>query len=167
MATLPVFLPEESHGQRSLASLSPWGHKGLDTTERLHFTFRPPHQPRPFRCTGPNPWAAGSKSHLYIGYIEPFRSIQIRALARTIMAMSTITACIIQCVCAKSLQSRLTLCSLHGLHAVPCSLLGSSAQGLFQTHMEWVAMPFSRGYSRPRDQTCHLLRKREGSLPAL
>ena len=31
----PVFLPEESHGQRSLAGYSPWGHKELDATERL------------------------------------------------------------------------------------------------------------------------------------
>ena len=27
MATTPVFLPGESHGQRSLAGYSPWGHK--------------------------------------------------------------------------------------------------------------------------------------------
>ena len=29
----PVFLLGESHGQRSLAGYSPWGHKWLDTTE--------------------------------------------------------------------------------------------------------------------------------------
>ena len=29
----PVFLSGESHGQRSLASYSPWGHKGSDRTE--------------------------------------------------------------------------------------------------------------------------------------
>ena len=29
----PVFLPGESHGQRSLAGYSPWGRKELDTTE--------------------------------------------------------------------------------------------------------------------------------------
>ena len=29
----PVFLPEESHWQRSLAGYSPWGHKELDMTE--------------------------------------------------------------------------------------------------------------------------------------
>ena len=29
----PVFLPGESHGQRSLAGYSPQGHKELDTTE--------------------------------------------------------------------------------------------------------------------------------------
>ena len=31
----PVFLPRESHGQRSLAGYSPWGRKKSDTTERL------------------------------------------------------------------------------------------------------------------------------------
>ena len=31
----PVFLPEKSHGQRSLVGYSPWGRKELDTTERL------------------------------------------------------------------------------------------------------------------------------------
>ena len=27
----------KSHGQRSLVGYSPWGHKELDMTERLHF----------------------------------------------------------------------------------------------------------------------------------
>ena len=31
----PVFLPRESHGQRSLAGYSPWGRKESDTTEQL------------------------------------------------------------------------------------------------------------------------------------
>ena len=31
----PVFLPGESHGQRSLVGYSPGGHKELDTTEQL------------------------------------------------------------------------------------------------------------------------------------
>ena len=29
----PIFLPEESQGQRSLAGHSPWSHKESDTTE--------------------------------------------------------------------------------------------------------------------------------------
>ena len=33
----PVFLPGESHGQRSLAGYSPWGRKELDTTARKMF----------------------------------------------------------------------------------------------------------------------------------
>ena len=31
----PVFLPGESHGQRSLAGYSPWGRTESDRTERL------------------------------------------------------------------------------------------------------------------------------------
>ena len=32
----PVFLPGESHGQRSLAGYSPWGPREVDTTELLN-----------------------------------------------------------------------------------------------------------------------------------
>ena len=35
---IPVFLPGESHGQRSLAGCSPQGHKESDTTEQLTLT---------------------------------------------------------------------------------------------------------------------------------
>jgi len=35
-----------------------------------------------------------------------------------------------------------------------CSPLGSSVSGIFQARiLEWVAIPFSRGSSLPRDQT--------------
>ena len=34
---MAVFLPGESHGQRSLAGYSPRGFKELDRSERLHF----------------------------------------------------------------------------------------------------------------------------------
>ena len=44
-------------------------------------------------------------------------------------------------------QSCLTLCD-----PMDCSLPGSSIQGIFQARtLEWVAMSFSRGSSRPRD----------------
>ena len=33
----PVFWPGESHGQRSLADYSPWGHKESDTTEAIEY----------------------------------------------------------------------------------------------------------------------------------
>ena len=33
-----VFLTAEYHGQRSLVGYSPWDHKELDMTQRLHFT---------------------------------------------------------------------------------------------------------------------------------
>ena len=32
----PVFLPGESHGQRSLVAYSPWGRKESDTIEQVH-----------------------------------------------------------------------------------------------------------------------------------
>ena len=34
-ATTLVFLPGESHGQKSLAGYGPWDHKELDTTEHI------------------------------------------------------------------------------------------------------------------------------------
>ena len=48
---------------------------------------------------------------------------------------------------AKLLQSRLTLC-----HPIDCSQPGSSVHGILQARiLEWVAVPFSRGSSQPRD----------------
>ena len=56
--------------------------------------------------------------------------------------------CCPACMHAKSLQS----CST--LRPMDCSLPGSSVLGILQARMlEWVAMPFSRGSSWPRDQT--------------
>ena len=66
------------------------------------------------------------------------------------------------CVHAKSLQSY--------PDSVDCSSLGSSVPRILQARMlEWVAMHFSRGSSRPRDRThvhlLHFLTWQEGSLP--
>ena len=36
MTTTLVFLPGKSHGQKSLAGYSPWGHRELDVTEHAH-----------------------------------------------------------------------------------------------------------------------------------
>ena len=53
------------------------------------------------------------------------------------------------CVSAKALQSCLTLCN-----PLDRSPPGSSVQRISQARLlEWVAMPSSRGSSRPRDQT--------------
>ena len=53
-------------------------------------------------------------------------------------------------VCAKLLQSCLTLCD-----PMDCSLPGSFVRRILQARiLEWVAMPSSRGYSQPRDRTC-------------
>ena len=44
---IPVFLPGESKGQRSLVGYSPWGHSQTDTTERLNPHLPQHHQPLP------------------------------------------------------------------------------------------------------------------------
>ena len=55
--------------------------------------------------------------------------------------------CVHACVLTKLLQSCLTLCD-----PMDCSLLGPSVHGSLQARiLEWVAMPFSRESSRPRD----------------
>ena len=64
---------------------------------------------------------------------------------------------------AKSLQSCPTLCN-----PVDCSPPGCSVHGILQARiLEWVAVPFSRGSSRPRHRTqvsC-FLHWQAGSLP--
>ena len=53
------------------------------------------------------------------------------------------------CVCVLFAQLCPSLCE-----PMDCRLLGSSAHGILQARiLEWVAIPFSRGSSQPRDQT--------------
>ena len=53
------------------------------------------------------------------------------------------------CCCCSVGMSCPTLCN-----PMDCSPLGSSVHGISQARiLEWVAMPFSRGFSWPRDQT--------------
>ena len=53
------------------------------------------------------------------------------------------------CVCVLVAKLCLTLCD-----TMDCSLPGSSVHEIFQARiLEWVAIPFSSGSSRPRDQT--------------
>ena len=64
---------------------------------------------------------------------------------------------------AKLLQSCLSLC-----HPMNYSPAGSPVHGILQAWiLQWVAVPFSRGSSRPRDQTrfLSLLHWQAGSLP--
>ena len=53
------------------------------------------------------------------------------------------------CVCVLVAQSRLTLCD-----PMDCSSPDFSVHGILQTSvLEWIAIPFSRGTSQPRDWT--------------
>ena len=48
--SIPGFSPEKSHGWKRLAGCSPWGHKEMDRTERLHFLWLA----WDFQCKGRN-----------------------------------------------------------------------------------------------------------------
>ena len=53
------------------------------------------------------------------------------------------------CLCVSVTQSCLSLCD-----PIDCSPPGSSVHGILQARiLEWVAIPYSRGSSRPRDRT--------------
>ena len=63
--------------------------------------------------------------------------------------------CLHSVLSARSLQPCPTLCD-----SMDCSPPGSSVHGILQARiLEWVAMPSSRGSSKPRDQT----RTRDGT----
>ena len=47
----PIFLPGESHGQRSLVGYSPWGCKESDMTEMTQYTLSIPKNPSPIAET--------------------------------------------------------------------------------------------------------------------
>ena len=53
MTTPPIFLPGESHGQRSLAGYSPWSHKESDMTKRLSTHMHIAWYIVSVDCTGP------------------------------------------------------------------------------------------------------------------
>ena len=67
------------------------------------------------------------------------------------VVVECVCVCVCVCVCARaSAQSCLTLCE-----PVDRSPPDLSAHGISQERiLEWVAISFSRGSSRPRDQTC-------------
>ena len=58
--------------------------------------------------------------------------------------------CMCVCVCARA---HAQLCPT-ACYPIDCSPPGSSVYGILQARvLEWVAIPFSRGFSRPRDGT--------------
>ena len=71
--------------------------------------------------------------------------------------MMLLLLCVCVCVCVLVTQPCLTLCN-----PMDCNRPGSSVHGILQARiLEWVAMPFSRGSSQPKDQTPGLLHCRQ------
>ena len=88
-------------------------------------------------------WGRSSRGR---GYMYTYDSSQ-HCTAETNTTLKQL--CFSECMCGQSLQSCPTLCN-----PVDCSPPGFSVHGILQARiLEWVAIPFSRGSSRPRDQT--------------
>ena len=70
--------------------------------------------------------------------------------ARRGVTVCTVCVCVCVCVCVLDAQLCPTLCN-----SIDCSLPGSSVHEILQAIiiLEWVAIPFSRGFPRPRDWT--------------
>ena len=128
----PVFLPGESHGQRSLAGYSPWGRKELDTTEHINSL---PH-------TAKGLWAHGltlpnmkrGVPHLCGGGTWLSPSVVVRG--RCLIKVSSYLLCWMSVVCAEKSQVLLdpqdiTRGCLHMLRLLSCWLenTGSCPQG--------------------------------------
>ena len=75
---------------------------------------------------------------------------QVELHRPTVVTLRAVTVIVCVCVCVHSVaKSCLSLWD-----PMDCSLPGSSVHGISQVKIpEWVAISFSRGFSRPRDQT--------------
>ena len=142
----PVFFPEESHGQMSPIGCSSWGHKESDMTEQAH------------ACVHTH-----THTHTYIycavlGHDLVTKQQQNNGL-RWLMKMNP------QKLITKAHISKFSfllllkwkwrfLCHVR-LFATPWTVTSkSSVHGICQARiLEWVAIPFSTGYSWLRDWT--------------
>ena len=127
----PVFLPGESHGQKSLAGYSPWGHKELDMTEATALKQSSVKTHLVGNVEYTIMWSADGDFYFFI-----YNSFAIFfcpiVLTRTSSAIRSGDVC----VHAKSLQSCPTLC-----HFINCSPPGSSVHRILQARiLEWVAI---------------------------
>ena len=109
------------------------------TTMSYHFTLVGHHQKIYKQWTMERVWRKGTVA-LLVGMQTD--TIVQRFLKKPGMKLPWVKS-------AKSLQSDTILCDRMG-----CIPPGSSVHGILQARtLEWVAMPSSRGSSRPRDQT--------------
>ena len=130
----PVFLPGKSHGQRSLASYTPWGSKESHQTWQQR--ARANQKQSIFRKWSTN--SSPNKLDLNSRWkkpccFQPWKQ-KVHGLRNNISTQNG-------CVCCP------TFCN-----PKDCSLPDSSGHRILQARiLEWVAMPLSRGPSQARD----------------
>ena len=153
----PVFLPGVSHGQRSLAGYSPWGHKKSDTTEWLTHTplqkeleKQAPQSPAQFFSffqTSKFPEMLWPQGH-HFSYFSEIYFLCCKSIWHIQFSWAH-SVCFLPWYVFISHSVVLALSD-----PMDCSPPGSSVHGLLQARiLEWVATPFSRGSSQPRDGT--------------
>ena len=90
----PVFLPEESHGQRILAGYSPWGHKESDTTEATehpgmhHLCITELLRESTFSMEGVRNWGRSHRPRLGAGIRNNVRCCVVRPLSMAVLLLS-------------------------------------------------------------------------------
>ena len=141
----PVFFPGESHGPRSLVSCSQWGYKSQtqvsDPASSMHATFSPVPMEGGIL---PFPECHMVEIIQYVGFSHWFLSLS-SMLLRSLHVFLWLDRSFLV-VKSESAQSCPTL-----LDPMDCSPPGSSVHGILQARiLEWVAISFSRGSSRPR-----------------
>ena len=128
-----------------LVGYSPWGREELDTTEWLHFHFS-------LSCTGEgngNPLQCSCLENPRDGWaswaaVYGIAQSQTRLKRLSCSIPNWVVSCPFEHVTVKVAQSCPTL----------CNPMDHRVYGILQARiLEWVAFPFSRGSSQPRDQT--------------
>ena len=139
----PVFLPEKSHGQRSLAGYSPWGCKELDLTKQLSTQaqiFDIPHSKRRSLTFPPWVWVGISTwwhltNRLYVAFsqnsIVVTSSLSLRLLNQRYVSCHVMKTGLFFYFCATN--HKFTSLKFNGTHI------------LFQdSHTDWLGS--SQGY---------------------
>ena len=98
------------------------------------------------KCCGPTGWLSLQESHVFLGM--KWKALMIGILQQGQLSTPYYPHIHLH-VCVLNRFSRVWLCD-----PMDYSLLGSSVHGILQARiLKWVAIPFSRGSSRPRDGT--------------
>ena len=120
----PVLLPGKSHGWKSLVGYSPWGCKELETTERLHFCFLTSIHEYWWYNLMIKRTGSGVRLTIYVTLDKLFKFFPLN----------------------NSEVKVIQLC------ATLCDNMDYTVHGILQAKiLEWVAFPFSRGSSQPKD----------------
>ena len=132
----PVFSPGKFHGQRSLEVYNPWGHRESNTTGCVHIHMYN------------NGFSSLSKTRTcwYLMKIIGNIILLIKVFYKVKITWTCFQS---SCYCCLVAQSCSSLCD-----PVDCTPPSSSVHGIPQAIIvKWVSISFSKGSSRPRDQT--------------